>query len=112
MITESNNIKIFVKNGNKVQVSEGVFLELINMEYVVDFLKDISKQVPSPGFKVTLSYKLTVDNNEYLGEFTHNHYSGNESKMDEKSPYDVKFITWKFGDDNPDKYFEFDVIKK
>jgi CRISPR/Cas system-associated exonuclease Cas4 (RecB family) len=104
-------MKLYLKDGNTLKISENLKLEILNMKEFILEIKENSKSVPTGHFKQNLKYKLVDGENEYLGETICDSYNGFIDNIDDKSPYKVELINWNLAD-NEDNYIEFNVNLK
>lgn len=104
-------MKLFLKDGNILNVNENLKLELLNIKEFVSIIKSNSKNVPAGHFKANLKYKLIDGTSKYIGETIWDSYDGFSDSIKDASSYKVELVNWNLSD-NEDNYIEFNVIAK
>jgi len=109
-------MKLYLKNGNILEIDANTKLQLLNAEEFVMAIKSLKSP---PGVQVSFSliaslrYILVHNSIQYLGESVAN-FKGRptiSNNIDIKSPYKVELVNWKLSD-SEDKYLEFIITEQ
>ena len=103
-------MKLYINKGNILKINDKDYLEIINLDEFVNFIKENSKTIPAGHIVVTLHYKVKVNNEEYLGNSKFDSYNGFSDLLDDNCPYIIKLENWALVEDNP--YIEFSIKSK
>ena len=103
-------MKLYLKDGNVLQINENTKLEILNVAEFVSTIKKESSFIPAGHIKVRLKYNLICDETEYNGESVFDSHKSISNDIDTNSPFKVELVNWKLSD-NEEKYLEFNILK-
>lgn len=99
-------MKLYLKDGNVLQVNDNTFLVVLNLDEFIDTLKKGTQS--SENNYYILRYILTVNGEDYLGSSKYDPSSGFINNIEKACPYKVKLVTWHIAGD-AESYLEFAI---